>query len=337
MRSLPRAHRGVAPTLTLFLVTVLVGCNAAGDAAAPSEDRASSSSTPGPIDTADRVAFGRWGANEERNGIPLMWTANADGSDPRPVGDQRGWYMEWSPDRTHLIFDFADDNGNEQIATINPDGTDFAQLTTGAGFYADAAYSPDGGTIVFSHSPVPESDASFRQELWIMDADGSNRRQLLAGADGADWEPLFSPDGSRIVFTRDETDDGLTSAIHVINADGTGLRAITPFLHYTEHPRWSPDGETIIYNIEAKGDLDNPDNGIWTVPSTGGEPSQLLPTDDRLHVFKPDYSPDGSKILFGCARRDDNNNEDLCTMNADGTDTAVIVETPEYENHGIWG
>ena len=61
-------------------------------------------------------------------------------------------------------------------------------------------------------------------------------------------------------------------------------------------------------------------------------PSWLL---HGLSTAGCDYSPDGSHILFGSAPSD-GLNEDLYVMNADGTGIQVVVEAPEYENHGIW-
>ncbi len=119
------------------------------------------------------------------------------------MGDgQRGWYIEWSPDRSHLIFDL-EVGGSEHIATVRPDGSDYTQITKGEGFFADPAYSPDGGSIAYAYAPgasiEPDSAA-----LWVMDSDGSNQRPLLSAADaGSDWEPAYSPDGRQIVFTRE--------------------------------------------------------------------------------------------------------------------------------------
>jgi Tol biopolymer transport system component len=261
---------------------------------------------------------------------------NPDGSDPRAVGGaQRGWYIEWSPDRSHLIFDLEVD-GSEHIATVRLDGSEYAQITEGDGFFADPAYSPHDGSIAYAYAPGASVEPDSAS-LWVMEADGSNARALLSTADaGSDWEPVYSPDGTKIAFTREVAGpQGITSAIHVVNADGTGVRAATPFADYVEHPRWSPDGQTIIYNIQYSPDLDNPRNGVWTVPVAGGEPTSLLPTDDKFHYFKPVYSADGRQILVGCAHRA-GMNEDLCVANADGTDPRVLIETADYENHGVW-
>jgi len=288
-------------------------------------------------DPAERIAFGRFDLGADFSQPPAMWTANSDGSDEQPVGDQRGWYIEWSPDRTHLIFDFTDANGDAQIATVRLDGSGFTQLTEGPGFNGDPAYSPDGTVIAYSHSAVAEDHPDFRLEIWVMDADGSSPRRLVeSGGVGHDWEPVFSPDGTQIVFTREADSDGTNSAVHVANADGTDVRALTEFADYVEHPRWSPDGTTIIYNIETQSSaVDTAVNGIWTVPAAGGESVLLLESESHRHPFKPSYSPDGTRILFGCAVRGAPL-EDLCVMNADGSDIRAIITTREVENHGVW-
>lgn len=313
----------------------MAGCTQ--QASAPADGPAASSTTEPPLidDPTERIAFGRWGASEGRSRPPALWTANADGSDARPVGDQRGWYMEWSPDRSHLIFDLVVDS-SARIATIRPDSSGYRELTTGEGWHGDPAYSPDGRTIAFAYSATTSLEPETA-ELWLMEADGSNPRALLDPDDsGSDWEPVFSPDGSRIAFSRfKEGPEGEVSAVHVANADGTQVRRLTPFDGIVEHPRWSPDGATVVYNIEYQADLDDPRNGIWTVPAAGGDPVSLLPTNKEFHFFKPSYSPDGSRLLVGCAHRD-GLNEDLCMANADGTGLRTIIETPEYENHGVW-
>lgn len=104
---------------------------------------------------------------------------------------------------------------------------------------------------------------------------------------------------------------------------------------YVEHPRWSPDGATVVYNIEYQADLDDPRNGIWTVPAVGGEPDLLLPSDQTLHAFKPDYSPEGDRILFGCFFRTEVA-EELCVINADGTAVKRLTGTATFENHPVW-
>ena len=328
----------------LFLVPLLVvGSCSSSESAQTSLDTTASISaasttavqTPTTVEAErDRIAFVRWAPGEDRSQEPLMWTSNIDGSNARPVGDERGWYMEWSSDHDHLVFDRAADDGTNQIWIVRADGTDLRQLTAGSGFNGDADISPDDETMVFSRSST-DPDQGGSGTLWMMNADGGDPRPLMEpGNDETnDWEPSFSPDGSQIVFERELPNR--TSALFVVDADGSDLRQLTPPEDYTEHPRWSPDGRTIIYNIEFADDLDDPRNGIWTVEAAGGTPTMLLKTDERFHVFKPDYSPDGSQIIFGCRDRTENQ-EDICMSDRDGSHIEKVTDSPDFENHPVW-
>lgn len=321
-------------TALLASVAVVTGCGStpsADDSGTPTSaapDPAAEAPAAGP----NRIAFVRSEAD-----IPLLWTANIDGSDAEPVGDQSAWFPDWSPDRTLLLIGFTDENGDDQIATIRPDGEGLNLLTEGAGYNEAPDYSPDGSTIIYAHSDVHEEDPGFSTSLWLMDADGSDKRPLqLDDGGGDDSEPEFSPDGKRIVFMRYRGPDDFITALFVASADGSGVRRLTPWEHLVEHPRWSPDGRTIIYNIENRTDQpSNKREGIWTVPASGGEPELLLKSTSQLHPFKPDYSPDGTRILTGCAL-EARATEDICVMNADGTGARPIFRSDEWENHVVW-
>ncbi|GAA1935763.1 hypothetical protein GCM10009775_29550 [Microbacterium aoyamense] len=318
-----RVRTVVVPAVVLG-AAALSGCTA-------TEPRPTDS--PDPMASAERIAYTY--EQPPRSGRLALWTVNADGNDPQPVGDQLGQFPDWSPDRAHLLFDFFDEDGAVHVGRIAPDGTGFAQLTDDV-FSGEPDYSPDGSTIVLSKSPVADEDApGFTQTLWLMNADGTDPRPLLEPADaGFDYEGEFSPDGAEIVFTRIDPATG-HSALFIVAADGTGIRQLTPFDDFVEHPRWSPDGATIVYNVQHSADLGDPRNGIWTVPSSGGDPSILLATTSEMHPIKPDYSPDGERIAFGCKYLE-SDNEELCVMDADGTDVTRLTQTPGNENNIVW-
>ncbi|CAG0976504.1 partial Dipeptidyl-peptidase 5, partial [Anaerolineae bacterium] len=107
-------------------------------------------------------------------------------------------------------------------------------------------------------------------------------------------DPQFSPDGNQIAFVVRESDlaKGTTNnEIYCIRTDGTGLRRMTNDPGSDTHPRWSPDGASLLFVSTRK-------NGpqAWTIPLAGGEPRQL--TDFSPGVGDPIWSPDGKRILF---------------------------------------
>src|SRR5581483_5461037 len=105
------------------------------------------------------------------------------------------------------------------IFEANLDGSGLRRLTDAPGYNAEGSYAPDGKQIVFcSNRSGPQN-----LELYIMDADGRNVRQLTHAPGCYNGGPFFSPDGKRVVFRSDrKKKDHLQ--LYVINADGTGER-----------------------------------------------------------------------------------------------------------------
>ncbi len=85
-------------------------------------------------------------------------------------------------------------------------------------FASHPAWSPDGRKIVFF------SDRASNDEIYVMNADGSEQRRLTRDP-GNDWGPRWSPDGQMIAFERDHLPSG--EKLHVMNADGSGDRSLT--------------------------------------------------------------------------------------------------------------
>ena len=167
-----------------------------------------------------------------------------------------------------------------------------------------------------------------------MRADGTHPHALF-GPDSStfDVEPEYAPDGSKIVFARlSARSDYEKTAVFVVNADGSHPRRITPYTVGLEHPRWSPDGRRIVYNII---DSQTAKDGIYLVRANGENRRRIL-RSDRLLGFKPDFSPNGKRILFGCFVVSEEQ-DDLCVMRADGTRAHRVVRTPRvFENFPVW-
>jgi Tol biopolymer transport system component len=128
----------------------------------------------------------------------------------------------------------------------------------------------------------------FFTSLWVMKADGSRPRPLFGpGSRTFDVEPEYSPDGTRIAFSRLREQAGgvWQAAIHVTGADGSRPRRLTPYRTFVEHPRWSPDGRTIVFTCTVRAQ----------------------------------------------------DQDDLCVMNADGSDVRRITDTPTVHEDGpVW-
>jgi TolB protein len=159
--------------------------------------------------------------------------ANADGTGLKVIHPEGAWveYPAWSPDGTKVAFmgqepGASGSDPNYNVFVMNADGSDVRRLTDAPGEDGWPAWSPDGTRITFSttrsdcrnaHGPDCRStgDVGPFEELWIMNADGSDQHRLSSSfGQFSSW----SPDGFYVVFS---------PGLSVIRPDGTGQVSIT--------------------------------------------------------------------------------------------------------------
>ena len=241
------------------------------------------------------IAFGRLDPTTD---IVSLWVAKPNGNGQKRITEGPAGFSDWSPDGSRIAFDYPDESG-VHIATIAPDGTDRRALTTAEGIQEAPDWSPDGTWITYNAFTF-DADP-FAISIWVMRSDGSKPRMITDGA--IDVEPVFSPDGRRIAFGRivGDSPEGQLEAIYVVNTDGTGLREVVPPRAGLEHPDWSPDGRSIVFNIAPEPPAAAPDAGsILSVRPNGQDLHVLVPATATLGFFKPAWSPDGRRLLAGC-------------------------------------
>jgi hypothetical protein len=177
---------------------------------------------------------------------------------------------------------------------------------------AHPSWSPDGAQIVFA------SDEDGDSELWIVDADGGNLRQLTDN-EAHDADPVFSPDGTQIAFVSDVESPGF-SEVYTIAPDGTNLTRLTDLSGSQYAPAWSPDGSQIAYVSDRGGD------GDLYVMDADGQRSALLTLDDGgAEDRSPIWSPDGLWIAFLSNREDDEFRWHRIDLNGSVTRMSVLT------------
>jgi len=206
----------------------------------------------------------------------------------------------WDYDRHYEIYQ-ADSLGNNLVNLTNSDGYD-----------AEGSYSADGSQILFASNreayqrslsqaeqKLFEDDASYFMDLYMMDADGSNVRQLTHSP-GYDGGPFFSPDNERVVWRRFNP-DGNSAEIWTMNVDGSGQRQLTADAMVSWGPYYHPSGDYIIYSSNILGNANfelfmiDPLGSIAPVRVTNTAGTDILPV----------FSPDGNRLAWSTTRTAD--------------------------------
>jgi Tol biopolymer transport system component len=191
-----------------------------------------------------------------------IYTVDRDGKNLQRLTNYGTYTAEGilSPDGTRIVFTSLKD-GDLDIYTMNVDGSDVRRLTTTPGYDGGPWWSPDGTKIVYRAwhpEPGPELDAyrdllsrkmirPNRMELWVMNADGSDQRQITK-LGGANFGPSWTPDGRRIIFSSNHKNPRSRNFdLYLVNLDGTGLEQVTFNKEFDGFPMFSPDGTKLIW------------------------------------------------------------------------------------------
>jgi Tol biopolymer transport system component len=237
----------------------------------------------------------------------------------------------------------SDRDGNNEIYTMNADGTGQTRRTTNATSDNEPAWSADGALITF------HSSRDGNAEVYTMNADGTgqtNRTANAAGDGQAGWapdrgmiafnsdrdgnfeiytmntagqsqtrrtfnaaddtSPVWTPDSSLLAFQSNR--DG-NYEIYLMGADGIGQARLTNNAAQDADPAWSPDGTKIAFTSNRDGNFD-----VYTMNADGT--GQTRRTTNAATDAEPAWSPDGTKIAFVSSR---DGNFEIYTMNVDGT------------------
>ncbi len=240
-----------------------------------------------------------------------MFTISMNGTNLRP-GPTGVFVGSMSFNRR--IFTSINDGNDDELWSMNANGSDPVQLTNNSDDDFRPIVTPDGTKVVF----ISRRDGN--DEIYIMNADGTGQTRLTSSG-GSDYFPSISQDGTKIVFRSDR--DG-NDEIYSIDADGNNETRLTNNAGSDTTPAWSPDGSQILFTSDRDGNAE-----IYRMNANGSSQTRLTTTnsDDEYHAS---YNIDGDWIFYydGSGR--------IRRINPDGTNRQDITSTAGASKTCTW-
>jgi WD40 repeat protein len=211
-------------------------------------------------------------------------------------------------------------DGYARAHVMIADGTNIRALVAGI----DPSWSPDGRQLVLRYEDCYYYYYYCYYGLTVVDSYVDNTKQLTSSDDR---QPDWSPDGSKIAFSRFEDGHG---QLYVMKADGSGpaVVAIPGFTGDVEDPAWSPDGTQLAFTCGQNNVRD-----ICVINADGSGLRRL--TNDLWVDWSPAWSPDGKRIAFATTRFAPGS-ASVAVMGADGTNVQQLAsgQAPAWSRDG---
>jgi len=205
--------------------------------------------------------------------------------------------IAWAPDSKEVVYSMAGTLWRQRL-----DAKEAKQLTDGAGYDYQPDWSPDGKSIVYV---CYQKDAL---ELWLLDIASGKSTQLTNGG-AVNVEPRWSPDGKRMVFVSTQ----YNKRFHIFRADvGDGklenivrltgeTQSDLPRYYYSPYdteinPVWTRDGQEILF-VSNQGHIHGT-GGFWRMKAESGATAREIHYEETNWKARPDFSPDGSRMVY---------------------------------------
>ena len=202
----------------------------------------------------ERIFVDQWSPTRS-----VLLIADADGTNARKLvaGSERDYNASFSVDGEWVVFT-SERHGSADIFRVRTDGRGLERLTEDAAYDDQAALSPDGSSVAF----VSTREAGST-DIYILDLKTREIKNVTKSP-GGDFRPSWSPDGQMLAFssdrgTRFQMAEGRWEHVHaagvyIMRVDGQGVRRLSPEGQLAGSPKWSSDGQRVVFYELAVAD-----------------------------------------------------------------------------------
>jgi len=253
-------------------------------------------------------------AQDSTSAFYQLWLVAYPGGQARRITNDLNDYLAVSISSTSVLLSVQRQTLTNIWLAAKADMAQPVQLTSGAGMFFDLRWT-ENGTILYA------SDASGNADIWEMSGDGTNQRQLTAGA-GRNYAPVPSPDGRYVVFHSNRTGRW---QLWRMDRDGSNPVQLTNGQEESNWPEFSQDGRWIFF--------EHVDSGVptlWKISIDGGTPVRLT----QSLSLRPATSPDGKSIA--CWQRAQNPNApwQIAILSAEDGSVRKLLDVPQSPANG---
>ena len=231
-----------------------------------------------------------------------------------------------------------DSDGYWQVWTANPDLSAAQQVTSGPFDSGWATWSPDGTRLAVNSTRDDLAGTGSVSDIFVMNADGTEVTKLTTSTNWSE-APAWSPTGDLIAFLSVDTEE--RTGLYVVHPDGSGLRQITAVptatarRYFHASPRFSPDARSLVYQVvragkDVPGGYRGEVKALFVAAVDGSGARQLTPWG--INADSPDWSPDGTQIVFETVVDHLGHTNRLMVVDADGSDRHDLTS-----DHGTTG
>ena len=220
----------------------------------------------------------------------------------------------------------SDMDQDAEIIAADATGTGTRLLTHNFDEDLDPAWSPDGSFMLYSDGV----------EIFKANSDGTGSRQITDTlGNTSSWDPVLSPDGTRIAFRRSR----VYGSIYVIAADGSEPVPVIRDTDRWDLPVWSPDSTRLAYSTGPKYSEGTESTHIAVV-NADGDGAEILTSDHETlgegRAACPAWSPDGTRIAFAGRTGGDSGVLEIWVMDADGARITQLTDNLDSEGCPLW-